>query len=138
MASNSPQVAAKPFALSEPKIDMIAGTCAGFVSTIVAHPLDTVKVRFQLATSDQSFTIRSCVTDIYRNEGMNGFFKGVLSPITARVPISASLFLALGFAKRKLEHSTMNENLRHFLCGFFAGFMFTNIAFVFELLKVRA
>ena len=29
-------------------------------------------------------------------------------------------------------------NLRHFLSGSFAGLVYTNIAFVFDLLKVRA
>jgi len=31
------------------QIDIIAGICAGISSTIIAHPLDTIKVRIQLS-----------------------------------------------------------------------------------------
>ena len=32
--------------LSQVQIDIMSGICAGMLSTLVAHPLDTVKVRF--------------------------------------------------------------------------------------------
>ena len=32
--------------ISKVQIDMISGICAGILATLVAHPLDTVKVRF--------------------------------------------------------------------------------------------
>ena len=32
--------------LSPVTIDIVAGLCAGITATFVAHPLDTVKVRF--------------------------------------------------------------------------------------------
>jgi hypothetical protein len=32
----------------------------------------------------------------------------------------------------------MGVNMKHFLSGFFAGFVYSNVACVFDLLKVRA
>lgn len=48
---------------------MISGSCAGIVATFVAHPLDTVKVRFQVTTNDK-LRLRECIVDIYRREGV--------------------------------------------------------------------
>ena len=73
---------------SKTSVDLISGSCAGVISTLIAHPLDTVKVRFQLSNSDQ-LTLRKCFSDIYLHEGARGFFKGVLSPMLGRWPITA-------------------------------------------------
>jgi hypothetical protein len=74
------------------QIDIIAGICAGISSTIISHPLDTVKVRIQL--SKTPLPVRQCFADMYRVEGLRGFWKGVTSPVVARSPISAILFTA--------------------------------------------
>ena len=56
--------------LSPVTIDIIAGICAGLTATFVAHPLDTVKVRFQTLSASETITIRQCMTDIHRLEGV--------------------------------------------------------------------
>jgi len=78
------------------------------------------------------------IQEIYRFEGVRGFFKGVLSPVIGRAPISAVLYTSQGFAKRILMETDLNINLKFFLSGFFAGLCYTNVAFIFDLLKVRA
>jgi len=35
-------------------------------------------------------------------------------------------------------YESLNKDLKVFLSGLFAGFMYTNVAFIFDLLKVRA
>lgn len=72
----------------------MSGICAGMVGTLISHPLDTVKVRIQLSKVGSRLTVRQCLKDIYRVEGATGFFKGVWSPIVARTPISACLFVS--------------------------------------------
>lgn len=79
----------KKISLSKTSVDFISGAFAGMVSTFIAHPLDTVKVRFQLASTSDQITLRNCFSDIYRHEGVRGFFKGVMSPMLGRWPISA-------------------------------------------------
>ena len=56
--------------LSDWAIDMISGSSAGICATFVAHPLDTVKVRFQISSNDQ-LTLRRCISDIYLREGVS-------------------------------------------------------------------
>ena len=36
----------------------IAGTVAGFTSSVVTHPLDVIKTRFQVKLSSQSLNVR--------------------------------------------------------------------------------
>lgn len=92
----------KKLNLSKSTVDMLSGSVAGIVATFVAHPLDTVKVRFQISNSDK-LTLRKCMSDIYRHEGVRGFFKGVLSPMLGRWPITALLFGSREWAFRTVE-----------------------------------
>ena len=92
----------KKLNLSKTTVDMLSGSVAGIVATFVAHPLDTVKVRFQISNNDK-LTLRKCMSDIYRHEGVRGFFKGVLSPMLGRWPITALLFGSREWAFRTVE-----------------------------------
>lgn len=47
--------------LSNFQVDLIAGIFAGTAGTIVAHPLDTIKVRIQ-SGGETSMTIRTCLS----------------------------------------------------------------------------
>ena len=55
---------------SHVQIDVLSGICAGIVSNIVSHPLDTVKVRMQLG-STESVKIIPTVKTIYHREGVS-------------------------------------------------------------------
>lgn len=48
-ASSAENPDRKKLALSKTTVDMLSGSCAGIVGTFVSHPLDTVKVRFQVS-----------------------------------------------------------------------------------------
>ena len=66
------QVAKCPLhGISKVQIDFISGTCAGILATFVAHPLDTVKVRFQIAKASDNMTLSKTLSDIYRYEGVS-------------------------------------------------------------------
>ena len=47
--SQSPAEEKRRLNLAQSTVDMLSGVCAGIVATFVAHPLDTVKVRFQVS-----------------------------------------------------------------------------------------
>lgn len=55
--------------LSHVQIDIISGICAGIVSNIVSHPLDTVKVRMQIG-STETVKIIPTIKTIYQREGV--------------------------------------------------------------------
>lgn len=60
------------------------------------------------------------------------------SALVARTPVAACLFVSQGYARKKLDGTKLNSNLKNFLSGAFAGFVYTNFAFIFDLLKIRA
>ena len=123
---------------------MLSGICAGIVSNIVSHPLDTVKVRMQLG-STESVKIIPTVKTIYHREGVSlsvhdlyyyrleaslrvSFSRSLHEPpfpqCTAPIHVKSPfrLFSALGFAKRRLEHHPdFGQNTKNFLAGAFAG-----------------
>ena len=49
---------------------MLSGIAAGIVSNIVSHPLDTVKVRMQLGSTETVHLIPTIKT-IYHKEGVS-------------------------------------------------------------------
>lgn len=57
--------------ISSEAVETLAGLTAGFISTIVVHPLDIIKTRMQLDTSAHPLlnSSRSVLNDILRNEG---------------------------------------------------------------------
>ena len=122
--------------LSDTQIDIIAGICAGIVSQIVSHPLDTIKVRFQI--EKQTLRLSHIIADIYAREGVQGFLKGMMSPLLGRTPVAASLFFAQGYSCRQLTERapSLNSVYRNFLSGVFSGFIYLNVSFPFDFLKI--
>lgn len=51
---------------------MISGICAGIVSNVVSHPLDTVKVRMQIGSTETVRVIPTIKT-IYKQEGVRNY-----------------------------------------------------------------
>uniref|UniRef100_A0AAQ4RKT1 Mitochondrial 2-oxodicarboxylate carrier n=1 Tax=Gasterosteus aculeatus aculeatus TaxID=481459 RepID=A0AAQ4RKT1_GASAC len=76
--------------LREASHQIIAGGSAGLVEICLMHPLDVVKTRFQIqrGTSDPNSykSLGDCFRTIFRNEGISGFYKGILPPIVAETP----------------------------------------------------
>ena len=71
--------------------DLVAGTTGGVCGIVVGQPADTVKVRMQAGgVAGGPFSIAS---QIVRNEGVRGLFKGIFAPICANAPINAVIFV---------------------------------------------
>jgi solute carrier family 25 carnitine/acylcarnitine transporter 20/29 len=91
---------------SDPAKDVIAGTVAGVAGIATGHPLDTVKVRLQTATTcgGQAYAgVVDCVKAIVRQDGLRGLFRGMAAPIAANAPINAIVFAVEGAAMRLLR-----------------------------------
>ncbi len=69
-------------------IDFISGSIAGMVSTVLGHPLDTIKVRLQLDSKTYGNSFNS-IMRIVKNEGVFGLFKGVIPPTMNQLTINA-------------------------------------------------
>eukprot|EP00128_Syssomonas_multiformis_P014767 Colp12_sorted_trinity150504_noHs@16091 len=69
----------------------IAGGLAGATAWSVVFPADVVKSRMQAGCGQQS--LRQTVSSIYRQQGMNGFFRGWSAAVARAFPANAALLL---------------------------------------------
>ena len=90
------------FHLSAAGKDILAGTCAGVMSIIVCHPLDTIRVRLQTTTATRFTGVADVVRQTAAREGVLGFYKGMATPLVSQGVQKATMFFAFGGAKRRL------------------------------------
>jgi solute carrier family 25 (mitochondrial carnitine/acylcarnitine transporter), member 20/29 len=95
--------------------DFTAGFVSGAISTYAGYPLDTIKVRMQI--SNISTSVSKTMLNIVRNEGFNGLFKGVLSPVLGNAPVNAVLFAANDLSMRVMKDWNMSQENKVFWSG---------------------
>ncbi|KAG4074301.1 hypothetical protein HA402_008710 [Bradysia odoriphaga] len=120
--------------------DFIAGTCAGVCNMLITHPLDTIKTNMQ--SSNLTFT--KSMFKVYKAGGMNGYYRGLLFPITSTGFLNSIIFGVYGNSFRYMQDITNSETLRQkfwyeqvFLAGFTGGLVKAVVACPIELSKVR-
>lgn len=74
-------------------IDTLSGSAGGAALVLVGHPFDTLKVRMQSDGSRFKGTM-DCVRQTYQKEGLNGFYKGIGSPLVGVTIVNAVCFFA--------------------------------------------
>lgn len=75
-----------------PKTNAIIGTAAGMVSQAVAYPFEVVRRLMMLTNPDGSkmyTSMRACFKQVYKEEGLRGFFKGIGLNTIKVIPFSA-------------------------------------------------
>lgn len=82
--------------------DILAGTAAGVAQTISGHPMDTVKVRLQTQSSENPVFrgTLDCVIKTWQQEGISGFYRGVMAPLAGSLVQNAAIFGVYGSAAR--------------------------------------
>ncbi|CAI2369231.1 unnamed protein product [Moneuplotes crassus] len=114
----------------------LSGAVAGFVSILVSHPADTVKVRLQCA--EASVRASTVCRSIYQKSGFRGFFSGVSAPLFFRSPITAWFFTSHELIKPRLEVFGWQRDITNFLCGAWAGSTLLPILVPIELFKCKS
>ncbi|XP_061157632.1 mitochondrial 2-oxodicarboxylate carrier isoform X1 [Syngnathus typhle] len=119
---------------------IIAGGSAGLVEICLMHPLDVVKTRFQIqrGTSDPNSykSLGDCFRTISRNEGIFGFYKGILPPILAETPKRAVKFFTFEQYKKLLNLTPLSPGLALSAAGLGAGLTEAVVVNPFEVVKV--
>lgn len=81
----------------------ICGSIAGGIAAATTTPLDVLKTRIML--SESRTTVSSLVTEILKDDGVAGFFKGV-GPRTMWISLGGAVFLGVYEAAKSLAIST--------------------------------
>ncbi|XP_056282815.1 mitochondrial 2-oxodicarboxylate carrier isoform X2 [Pseudoliparis swirei] len=126
--------------LREASHQIIAGGSAGLVEICLMHPLDVVKTRFQIqrGTSDPNSykSLSDCFRTVIRNEGIVGFYKGILPPIVAETPKRAVKFFTFEQYKKVLNLTPLSPGLALSVAGLGAGLTEAVVVNPFEVVKV--
>ncbi|PAV55808.1 hypothetical protein WR25_07151 [Diploscapter pachys] len=121
--------------VKEGACQIAAGGSAGLVEVCLMQPLDVVKTRLQIVGADSGMA--SCIQNTYKNEGMLGFYKGILPPILAETPKRATKFFTFEQYKIALTHPDIPIPMTFSIAGMLSGCTEGIIVCPFELVKIR-
>ncbi|KAG5236122.1 hypothetical protein OIU76_010943 [Salix suchowensis] len=156
MEGEEPETAAGGGQIKRALIDATAGAIAGGISRAVTSPLDVIKIRFQVQLEPTSLwaLVRSNVTapskytgmlqatkDIFREEGLPGFWRGNVPALLMVMPYTAIQFTVLHKLKTFAAGSSKTEDHIHlspylsYASGALAGCAATVGSYPFDLLR---
>lgn len=130
-----------------PFVHVTSAAMAGFTASTLTNPIWLIKTRLQLDRSSgtKSLNIRSCITNIYSDLGIKGFWKGVTASYWG---ISETMihFLIYEFLKKKLaeaqnkrknDDKTFLDFAGFMLCGACSKTCATIVAYPHEVARTR-
>ncbi|KAI0047153.1 mitochondrial carrier [Auriscalpium vulgare] len=124
----------------DPSVDFLAGTVAGLTALIVGFPFDTVKVRFQNASTSVRYkSTFHALSTILREERVRGLYKGISTPLVTAPLMNGLVFSTYRFfMKLQTRHdgrppTVAQVALGGAACGVAASLLTTPI----ELIKIQ-
>ncbi|CAJ0935598.1 unnamed protein product, partial [Mesorhabditis belari] len=114
---------------------ILAGGSAGLVEVLIMHPLDLIKTRLQIDQSNRGMA--DCVRSTLRDEGIRGFYKGILPPILAETPKRATKFFTFEQYKHIFSTPGISPAITLSLAGLCSGMTEAVVVCPFETVKVR-
>lgn len=146
----------EPGQLKRALIDASAGAISGAVSRTVTSPLDVIKIRFQVKLDPTSSwalvrinsfgpskytSMLQATKDIFREEGLPGFWRGNVPALLMVMPYTAIQFTVLNKLKTLAAGSSKSEDHMHlspylsYVSGALAGCAATVGSYPFDLLR---
>ncbi|RVE56176.1 hypothetical protein OJAV_G00233210 [Oryzias javanicus] len=121
-------------------VDFVSGSVAGACGVAVGYPLDTVKVRIQ--TQKQFTGFCQCAAETLTKEGVSGFFKGMLLPLTTVSMTSSVVFGTYRNCLQCLRQARggdwgANTKMEVFLSGLAGGVAQVTVMSPGDIVKVR-
>jgi len=130
-----------------PEISQIlAGSAAGVLGTVVGYPLDTIKARLQTQSIYRNAV--DCFRQMLKNEGFFAFYRGMLAPIIGLTVLNSICFGVFGHFKLMFEKMNQAKGLQLpngktitnnqvAIAGGFAGFVQSLISSPIEFVKIH-
>ncbi|KAK9766702.1 mitochondrial thiamine pyrophosphate transporter, variant 2 [Basidiobolus ranarum] len=123
----------------------VGGATAGVVATIGTYPLDLMRTRFAAQGGNKIYSsFTKAFSEIYKSEGLPGFYRGIWSSIIQIMPYMGLMFGSYDLLKRQFqtlkERSSLIrkiEDAEDLLCGGFAGVISKTGVFPFDLVRKR-
>lgn len=80
------------------------GILYGATSPLVGHPIDTIKTKMQAQKQYQHGGMIHVARQVYRLEGIRGFYRGIIPPLIGSSIYRSVQFAAYGFAYGALRN----------------------------------
>ncbi|KAG0698182.1 carnitine/acyl carnitine carrier [Suillus ampliporus] len=123
----------------DPTTDFIAGTIAGIVGLLIAHPFDTVKVRLQNPDlSSKYHSVSHAFATIIREERFSGLYKGIASPLATCAFMNGLIFASYKFfLKAQVMDDSIPSLTQVAIAGSCCGVAMSLFTAPIELIKIR-
>tara|TARA_B110000285_G_C15037849_1_gene570288 strand:- start:215 stop:859 length:645 start_codon:yes stop_codon:yes gene_type:complete len=116
----------------------LAGALAGGIGSIAGNPFDVLKTRM-MADSESSKGVSHFANEVYKSQGMGGFYKGIEANVMRAMILNATKMACYdtckGFVKSNLGFK--DGITCQFLSAFVAGFFMTCTVSPFDLIRTR-
>jgi hypothetical protein len=124
--------------MTETATDLVAGGLSGGVCALAGYPFETVLVVMQSHKLPLHTTYQACVTELYRREGVGGFFKGISPRLLASTVEYSLTFGGYKGALRLVGASENNLTMLDVCAGGVGGGLATTAVLTpLELIKCR-
>ena len=94
--------------------EFIAGAVSGFSQTVIGHPFDTIKIRYQSV-------------DLYKNDKKKKYFSGILSPLISSIVTNSCIF--------GINNVMKKNHYNDLICGTVVGIAISPVVFFFDVIK---
>ena len=124
-------------------INYVSGVIGGIAVCLVGHPFDTVKVRLQTQPHINPYYsgMIDCAKKTLKQEGLSGFYAGILSPLLGQMFFMAISFATFHKISRQLAiTSEKKESARYkklFLAGGITGAVIASVETPIDLIKTK-
>jgi len=120
-------------------LNVCLGVVAGATSAAITTPTDVLKVRMQAQTgrANHELSLAACFIDVYRNEGLNGLWRGV-GPTAQRAAVVVGVELPVyDCTKHRLLPYLSDGVYNHFASSMAAGFATAIASTPIDVVKTR-
>ena len=81
----------------------IFGSLSGFTSWIFIYPSDLIKTKYQSIKNTSIVSVNHVIKQIYKNNGLTGFYSGFSFAILRAIPLHGGVFLGYEYSKKILN-----------------------------------
>ena len=116
----------------------LAGALAGGLGSLAGNPFDVLKTRM-MANEGADRSIGSFAGEVYSNQGLKGFYKGIEANVSRACVLNATKMGCYDICKSKVKESGIaKEGIPlQFMSALTAGFFMTCTVSPFDIIRTR-
>ena len=118
-------------------IKILSAISTGILGSLAANPIDVIKVRLMTKPNNSTIGLMKLIA---KNEGINGFYKGLTASTLRAASISVGELACYDFAKHYLKdkYEIKEGLLLHTIASLITGVSAATFASPFDVIKTRA